>query len=220
VQARQRPLQAIEAIQIVAHGFPAGLRPIVERAMGFWNSPSCNVDGGFPRFRLATDEPHRILHVRWIDRESPLVMGSCGAFTGNEIAIYSRARDPRDGAVRSCGSSARLAETLAHELGHALGLEDQYDPACAGHIMGQLVRTRAGEILERQVRARECAAVDGVFLTLAERGTWAGADQIASESGSAPDGALTSRAGAAGFRPRSARIALGIPATESDGFRP
>jgi hypothetical protein len=220
VSARDRPLQAIEAIRVVAHGFPAGLLPAVERAMAFWNHTSCNSDFDFPRFRFATDEPHRVLHVRWVEGPSPTVEGSCGAFSGNEIALYSHARVTRGGAVRSCGNSARVAETLAHELGHALGLEDQYGGECSGFIMGQLTRTRSGAILERRVRAAECTAADGVFLTLAERTARTVADLVAGRFEPAPAGALTSPAAAAGFRPPAARIALGIPATGSDEFRP
>jgi hypothetical protein len=220
VSMRERPLQAIEAIRVEVHGFPAGLLPAVERAMAFWNHTNCNSDSDFPRFRFATDEPHRVLHVRWVKGPSPIVEGSCGAFSGNEIVLYSHARVTRGGAVRTCGNSARVAETLAHELGHALGLKDQYGAECSGFIMGQLTRTRSGSILERRVRAQECAAADGVFLTLAERTARTVEDLLAGRSDPAPAAALTSPAAVAGSRPPAARIALGIPATESDGFRP
>lgn len=219
VAARQRPAEAIDAIRVVPHGFPPGLRTVVARAMELWNAPSCNGGGGFPRFSLAAESAHRVLHVRWVRGVNPRVAGSCGSFAGNQISLYSHARDPRDGGLRPCGNAARLAETLAHELGHALGLADQYGAGCQGHIMGQLTRTATGAILARRVRPLECAAADAVFLTLAERGGWAAGDQLAAELG-APAPGFTSRVGAAGFPPRSARIALGTLATESDGYRP
>lgn len=219
VSAKSRPVQAIEAIRLVPRDFPAGLLPIVERAMSFWNDAGCNGDAGFPRFRFASEEPHRIVNVRWVQGINAATEGSCGSFVGSEIVLYSHARDGRGRRERSCGTPPRLAETLAHELGHALGLDDQYGTRCAGYIMGQLVLDRSGAPLERRVRAEECAAADAAFLTLAERGGRAAEDLLAAADDAPPAG-FTSRAGAAGSRPRSARIALGIPATESDGYRP
>lgn len=219
VDARERPLQAIEAVRIVPHGFPPAVAPAVARAMAMWNAPECN-SGGFPLFRAQTDEPHRVIHVRWIEGTSPRVEGSCGNFSGSQIVLYSHARDPRDGGIRSCGTVGRVTETLAHELGHALGLEDQYDPECDGYIMSQLVRTRRGAVRERRVRPAECAAADRWFLTLAERGGWSGADRLADAPAAAAGAGVRPQAGAAGFPPRSARTAPGIPATASDGFRP
>lgn len=219
VDARERPLQAIEAVRVVADGFPPAVAPAVARAMAMWNAPECNT-GGFPLFRAQTDEPHRVLRVLWIEGTNPHVEGSCGNFSGNQVLVYSHARDPRDGGIRSCGTVARIAETLAHELGHALGLEDQYGPECDGYIMGQLVRTRGGAVRERRVRAAECAAADRWFLTLAERGGWSGADRLAAAPDAAAGAGVRPPAGAAGSPPRSARTAPGIPATGSDGFRP
>jgi len=213
VSAKVRPLQAIEAVRLVPRDFPAGLLPIVERAMSFWNHAGCNGDAGFPRFRFVTDEPHRVVYVRWVPGTSATAEGLCGTFAGDEIVLYSHARDGRGRPARSCGGPPRLAETLAHELGHVLGLDDQYATRCAGYIMNQLWLTRSGAPLERRVRPEECAAADTGFLTAAERGGRTAAEQLAAE-------ALRLRAGAAGSRPRSARIALGIPATESDGYRP
>lgn len=219
VEARERPLQAIEAVRVVAHGFPRALAPAVERAMAMWNAPSCN-SGGFPFFRGDTEAPHRVLHVRWVRGTSPQVEGSCGSFLGNQIVLYSQARDPLGGAVRPCGNVEQVAQTLAHELGHALGLADQYDAECSGYIMGQLVRLRSGQLRERQVRPEECRAADRWFLTIAERGAWADADRLAGSPEATAAAPVRSPAGAAGSPRRSARIALGIPATESDGYRP
>ncbi len=223
VDARERPLQAIEAVRVIAHGFPPAVAPAVARAMAMWNAPECNT-GGFPLFRATTEEPHRVIHVRWVAGTSPRFEGSCGSFSGNQVLVYSHARDPRDGGIRTCGTVGRVAETLAHEMGHVLGLEDQYGPECDGYIMGQLVRTRAGAVRERRVRAAECAAADRWFLTLAERGGWSDADRLAAApeapASAAAGAAVRPPAGAAGSRPRSARTAPGIPATESDGFRP
>ncbi len=92
--------------------FPPASLPAVERAMAFWNHTSCNSDSDFPRFRFATDEPHRVLHVRWVKGPSPTVEGSCGAFSGNEIALYSHARDDagrRGAQLRQLGARRRDA---------------------------------------------------------------------------------------------------------------
>lgn len=180
VSPRPAPPQSISAVRVVASGFSPALAHVVDAAMAAWNHPTCNARWGFPRFELSTELPHRVLQVRFVAGESADGPGRCGSFVGHEVVLYSHARDPRDGVLRSCGDAPHLIDTLIHELGHVLGLEDQYSPACAGHAMGQLVRTRGGELLRRQLRPAECAAADSRFLTLAEkRGTNFDGDRLA-----------------------------------------
>ena len=76
----------------------------------------------------------------------------CGELRGNEILLYAFAGGA--GGVRRCGNQA---ETLAHELGHLLGLDDApADAACAGHIMAP--NPGPGGVA-RAVRRGECLAV-------------------------------------------------------------
>lgn len=117
-------------------------------AIAMWGS--CGRAGaGFPLFAL--DPPGtRVLTVRRAPTSGRAI---CGELRGSEIVLYAFALGAA-GVVRCEGE----AQTLAHELGHVLGLADApVGAGCAGHIMaanpGPGGRSRA-------VRAEECGAVD------------------------------------------------------------
>ncbi len=231
VGLKARPAQAIGAIRLDLGALPTWLRPPAERAAAFWNDPGCNRAGEFPKIVLdETPEPHRVIRVRWEPGHNPREPRSCGSFIGAEIILYGRAIDPRVHALGGCGDLDRVAETLAHELGHALGLTDRFEPACYGSIMSQLVWTSATGILPRRVQPYECAAADLAFETPAERRAGARRDIVLASAGLAiaageGEGAaalarLTLPEPAAEPRRRSARTAPGILGTASAEFHP
>jgi hypothetical protein len=166
VLGRMAPQGGLSSIALEPHGFPAALREVPEVAARMWNAGECN-SGGFPRFTLDGDGDRR-LRVRWIDGVSPAA-GVCGRFVRDEIELYAAAIPPSGSQPIRCGERERLAETLAHELGHALGLLDVHGAACAGRIMGQLLLRHDGTLAPRAVHAEECAVADRRFVTLAER---------------------------------------------------
>lgn len=221
VSPRFRPAHELDAILVAPRGFPPGLEGVVDDAMAAWNGPACNSNAGFPRFEYRTALSHRVLVVRYVTGEAASGAGRCGAFAGNEVTIYSHARDPVDGSLRSCGGPEHLSDTLSHELGHVLGLEDQLDPACSGHIMGQLSRDVGGRLLRRRLQPAECAAADRLFLTARERTSPpAGRDSTARLDGPLGAGAIRLPGESARSRPRFSRTVRGSPETGSDACRP
>jgi hypothetical protein len=127
-------------------GTPLG---ILERAIESWQvCPSYGT--GFPRFVL-DGARSRSVSVRFVPGSS----GSrrCGSFVGSTVTLYGQALDP-DGRPRLC---ADAGINLAHELGHVLGLKDEYDQgSCGAAIMAQSPERRRDR---RQVSLEECRLV-------------------------------------------------------------
>lgn len=166
VIGRQAPPGGLSRIALVPIDFPAPLRDVPSLAADMWNSSGCN-DGRFPRF-VFEDDADRRLRIRWVEGTSP-VAGVCGRFRGDTIELYAAALPPGRGEPMRCGDRDRVAESLAHELGHALGLLDVTGPSCAGRIMDQLRLRADGSFAPRAVHADECRVADRRFQTLAER---------------------------------------------------
>lgn len=177
VVGRLAPPGGLSRIALEAVGFPHALRDAPRLAAEMWNAGHCNA-GRFPRFTLDGDGDRR-LRVRWIDGVAP-EPGVCGRFVRDEIELYAATLTAVQREPLRCGDRHRVAETLAHELGHALGLLDVRGPACAGRIMDQLRLRTDGTLAPRAVHAEECAVADRRFQTLAERSaprlpeTWSG----------------------------------------------
>jgi len=164
---RSPRVDALSTIGLRAIGLPRNVETALAEAASLWNLAPCEASGR-PRFVLGAPG-ERTLAVRWLGFAAAAEPGVCGSFTGKEIRIFGFARDRETGALARCGDRDRLVEVIAHELGHALGLRDQMQPACSGQIMGQLVRRPDGELVERTVHAEECVAVERRFLTVSER---------------------------------------------------
>ena len=165
--------------------------------------------------------------MRWEPGFNAAEPRSCGSFVGSDIVLYGHAIDPRTHALGACGNADRVTETLAHEIGHALGLLDRYESECYGSIMSQLVWMGGNAILPRSVRAFECDAADLAFDTPAERRRLsrrpvllASAPLAETGESAAARSLLTLTEAAPPRNPKSARAAPGSHGTESDGFRP
>ena len=93
--------------------------------------------------------PRRVLSVR---REPSGGRDVCGELRGREIVLYAFAFLPGGRVVRC----EPVEKTLAHELGHVLGLLDSpLHAGCHDHIMARL-RTLGDS---REVHPAECSAV-------------------------------------------------------------
>jgi hypothetical protein len=126
-------------------------------ALAMWGS--CGAyGGGFPEIRLEPGSG-RVISARLLPISGKAI---CGELRGREIVLYAFTR-LRNGAVVRCEP---VAETLAHELGHVLGLLDApADAECSEHIMAAL--PIHGD--RRTVAAGECEAVDARWRTAAEK---------------------------------------------------
>ncbi|MEZ5333515.1 MAG: hypothetical protein R2991_16120 [Thermoanaerobaculia bacterium] len=145
VKGTHTPPRAESVGLIAGEGVPPAA---LEGAVDLW--ASCPQYGsGFPRL-LAGTGGTRTLRIDY----DPTSIGDrrCGSFRGRRIVLH-RWIQTEDGRVLSCGP---LALNLAHELGHALGLEDSADPACDRFVMAPILLDRVGL---RRPRPAECAAL-------------------------------------------------------------
>ena len=83
----------------------------------------------------------------------------CGAFRGQGIQVFRRARK-KAGGLRSCGS---LGQNLAHEIGHAFGLDDH--PREVRWQNAIMSRLHPGNLFSRRVEISECRDVDELWQT-------------------------------------------------------
>lgn len=136
------------------------LAPIAGQAVRSW-STCRNYGTGFPAFRVG-ERGTRTIQVRYV-RGSDGLTRTCGEFRGDTVVLYATTVGPRGRRI-PCGS---LAENLAHELGHVLGLRDCPDlRACDTHAMTYIEEGTNGH--GRTVKAEECQLVGQRWLTTAE----------------------------------------------------
>jgi hypothetical protein len=136
-------------------GVPPGL---VSDAIALWRG-CANYDSGFPRL-LDGERGTRTLTI--VVHHGHLGDGRCGSFVGRAIDLYQAMRGD-DGRIHPCGS---LAQNLAHEIGHAMGLEDAPDErSCDSHIMSSI---RASNARGRRVQLAECQVAGQRWVTMAE----------------------------------------------------
>ena len=150
---------------------------IAATAASAWNNASCNPGGtSFPRF-TTSPEPGAVpvpLHFNAsaLNDRNNFSCGQFNALTG-EITIFAHAKLP-NGTIGSCGASNIEAQSLEHELGHRLGLIDQYATNCQGFIMSQVAYPPAtGSIppqpLPRSIQPGECGEANTLNKTPTER---------------------------------------------------
>ncbi len=128
----------------------------VEKAFALWRScPNYGQD--FP-ILLEGGNGTRLITIRYQPRSRTK---RCGSFQGSIVTLYKTATDS-SGRPVSCGPRA---QTLAHELGHVLGLNDApEDRACRSRIMAAFNPEKPW----REVNPEECRAVGRKWHTPAE----------------------------------------------------
>ena len=133
---------------------------IVSVGIAYWRS-CANYEEGFPEL-IVGGAGTQTLEIRYLGSRGD---SACGEFRGRTITLYRWALAP-DGRRVQCGS---IAQNLAHELGHALGLRDAREAAeCRHHIMSRIGWSNRKS---RSIGASECQAVGQRWLTRLEQRT-------------------------------------------------
>jgi hypothetical protein len=141
---------------------------VVSSGVAMWNT--CGQAGsGFPQLDAMTtgcSMEFDIVHVSGVSTNSS---GSCGQFT----PVFDNSKNPptiAGGTITVWDSTqygndceAYRNETIAHEIGHGLGLADS---SCVGHIMGPPIIGGS-----RSVNADECSQADSQWSTPSETQT-------------------------------------------------
>ena len=126
----------------------------INTAIGYWSGGCPGYGGSFPsmsaggtwRYRGQRDPPYRHLdsHLGQLRPDRMFMFQAPGnTVTGAIVEIWDR---------QGNGVDCVFTDTLAHELGHVLGLADNDTSACVGHIMGG--RPPGGT---RSVSSADCA---------------------------------------------------------------
>lgn len=164
-----------DKIFINTSGLPSSIRDYVQPAAGLWNDSDCNqaVPNAHYTYQfpiLSVDYSQgtgRNVDIVYASGFNPRNDAACGDFRGNTITLYEKVRV--DGVPKTCLTAPFLTDTIAHELGHLLGLEDQYSGGCGDRIMAQGAFTPGGAYIDRSVRPEECRKVAETNMTPAEQ---------------------------------------------------
>jgi hypothetical protein len=129
----------------------------ITTAIGYWSGGCPGYGTSFPNMTAGGSGGIAVSVIHY-SGTSTLNTGSCGrtmfnlqapgnTVTSATIEIWDR---------QGNGIDCNLSDTLAHELGHILGLTDNNTSACIGHIMGG--RPSGGT---RSVSSSDCTVYDG-----------------------------------------------------------
>lgn len=168
-----QPPTGIGSVTVVPHGFPSWGELAIDRAMNDWNQPSCNADGtDFPYFQAQSATGASELHVFWVPGFSPDGLGPsvCGYFSKESkfINLFEKTRD-KNGVERSCGGVYEMADHIAHEIGHYLGLGDAPSYCGPSLIMSAIGLDANGNMILRDPVAAECGRADDLNETPLEQ---------------------------------------------------
>lgn len=163
------PLTAFQALGSTIGVTTDGSLPpqVIDQALALWSS-CANYGSGFPVF-LSGPVGTRNVTVTYLWTKN--IATTCGTFAGSTIKLYEYYTD-RNGRLQRCGS---LAQNLAHELGHVLGLDDSPSGTnCQGTIMAPLTVVNERR---RKVSPEECSLAGQKWLTTEEQQRLAGQER-------------------------------------------
>ena len=162
-------------IQLVPSGIPSNLLTSFQNAVNSWNDTNCNKNGkAFPKFVQSTTAGARVINVVFQSGVGPN-SSSCGNFAGNQITIYSVAYVGSQ--LVPCTIPSHFQDTVAHELGHTLGLGHVSGTSCPHSIMSPRQVSPSGTYTDRRVQPAECEKADDTNVTPAESNPCASAVQ-------------------------------------------
>lgn len=101
----------------------------------------------------------------YVNGTNPSKANICGLGTGNDVYIYTQFKDGTSGKIYPCPNPDI---TVAHEMGHLLGLQDVSPSGCSNYIMSAVVVTSGGNYNLRSVQAAECQRAANINDTPAE----------------------------------------------------
>jgi len=134
----------------------------IQTAAGYWNCPDRT--GFMPSFQIDSgDVPVRVVKLTG---NSTADGGGCGRTNPDIVNGHLESAQIEVWTNQKDGTSCEpLTDTLAHEFGHILGLDNAPDPfgQCLGHIMGG-----RGIGFTRSVQPDDCQVADDKWMTTNE----------------------------------------------------
>jgi hypothetical protein len=184
---RQASYSSVRLVLNNPDGMPAAVQQGISGAIAAWNATACNDGDDFPVLSTAgaADETIQVFFDPGISQARDDNNNSvCGQIDHGGMTDGSNATITLFGTIRlasgdshDCYTNSDIAaDSVAHELGHYLGLDDS---GCSGYIMsnrlGSVVNGQFTWDTSRQVQSAECALADSTNMTNAEYNTETGA---------------------------------------------
>lgn len=153
-----------------ARNFPPALAGTVVAAGELWNNSNCNTSNGnaFPYFVRSGGQ--YVVQVNWVTGSRP--DNACAAFVPSTrvINIYSHTKAP--GTLVPCmgHNPDAIAEAIAHEAGHFLGLGDAPSQCSRGMMMSPSdYNHTTGQFTHKAPNSYECDTANRINVTNAEQ---------------------------------------------------
>ncbi|HSS77492.1 MAG TPA: hypothetical protein VLV54_12195 [Thermoanaerobaculia bacterium] len=156
-------ISLVNAFDITASGFTSS---DIQAAASYWACPGRT--GFIPTFQVGGSGNIPVSVVRIVGR-STAPRGGCGLFDPTVVNGQLQSASITVWTQQANGASCSpLTDSIAHEFGHLLGLDDAPDPLgqCLDHIMGG-----RAEGFTRTVQDDDCAVADDKWETTNESGT-------------------------------------------------
>ena len=146
--------------RLTFHAAAPGAAALLDAAIAEW-STACHDGYGWTLPALErTDRPELATYRVEMHANNPHGP-QCGTFRGRQLTVYRFARGER-GERLHCGDPVLV---LAHEIGHALGLDDVDPVLCPTAIMADIHRANRAT---RRIAPADCSAVALAWTTLRE----------------------------------------------------